>query len=97
MSARAEAAERTVARIHEAAADLFRSRPFPEVTLQAIADAAGVTLQTVLRRFGSKEQLFISAANAQADTVMRRRAIDAGGDVKTIVRTLVASYEEMGD
>jgi len=97
MGARAEAAERTVARIHEAAVDLFRSRPFPEVTLQAVADAAGVTLQTVLRRFGSKEQLFISAANAHADTVMRSRAIEARGDVRTIVGALVASYEDLGD
>ena len=51
MGARAIAVERTSTRIMEAAVVLFRSRPFTEVTLQAIADAAGVTLQTVLRRF----------------------------------------------
>ena len=57
MGARAEAAERTAERIQSAAIGLFRSRPFSEVTLQAIADKAEVTLQTVLRRFGSKEQV----------------------------------------
>ena len=97
MGARAETSSQTVARIHQAATDLFRSRPFPEVTLQAVADASGVTLQTILRRFGSKDNLFRSAATAHADTVMRSRQVDTPGDVATIVKTLVSSYEDMGD
>ena len=58
MTARAEAAEETGRRIKEAAYALFSTRLFASVTLQEIADQAGVTLQTVLRRFGSKEDLF---------------------------------------
>jgi AcrR family transcriptional regulator len=97
MGARAQAVERTSTRIIEAAVALFRSRPFVEVTLQAIADAAGVTLQTVLRRFGSKENLFRSAADAQSDDIRKTREVTNPGDVPEIVRTLVASYEQMGD
>jgi AcrR family transcriptional regulator len=97
MGARAEAAQRTIASIHAAAVDLFRSRPFADVTLQAVAEASGVTLQTILRRFGSKENLFMSAAKAHADGVIRSRAVDRPADVASIVETLVASYEEMGD
>ena len=97
MGARAEAAEQTATRIKTAAIELFRSRPFADVTLQAIAEAAGVTLQTVLRRFGSKEQLFRAASDADADAVFRKRELPAQADVAVVVRTLVASYEEMGD
>ena len=97
MGARAIAVERTSTRIMEAAVVLFRSRPFAEVTLQAIADAAGVTLQTVLRRFGSKENLFGSAADAHSDGIRKSREVTTPGDVPEIVRTLVASYEQMGD
>jgi AcrR family transcriptional regulator len=97
MRGRADAAERTGARIQAAAFELFRSRPFQEVTLQAIANAAGVTLQTVLRRFGSKEHLFTTAAQRQTDAVFASRAVGPPADVATIVRTIVASYEDMGD
>ena len=97
MRGRAEAAEQTVTRIKEAAVALFRSRPFPDVTLQAIADAAGVTLQTVLRRFGSKENLFRAAADGLSDAIRKTREVAAPGDVTANVRALVGSYEEMGD
>jgi AcrR family transcriptional regulator len=97
MGVRAVAAQRMVDRIHAAAFALFRSRPFHEVTLRAIADASGVTLQTVLRRFGSKERLFTEAAKGQTESIFKDREVRAPGDVPTIVGTLVASYEDMGD
>lgn len=97
MGARAKAAEHTVARIEDAAIELFRSRPFQEVTLRAIADASGVTLQTVLRRFGSKERLFTEAAKAQTETIFKGREVSAPADIPAIVGTIVASYEGMGD
>jgi AcrR family transcriptional regulator len=97
MGVRAAAAERTVDRIHGAAFALFRSRPFREVTLQAIADASGVTLQTVLRRFGSKARLFTEATQGQLESVFKGREVGTPGDVPAIVGTLVASYEDMGD
>src|SRR5262249_59869312 len=97
MGARAVAAERTAEKIQDAAMKLFRSRPFPEVTLQAIAAAAGVTLQTVLRRFGSKEQVFTEAAKRQMRSIFKAREISAAGGIAAIVDTIVASYEDMGD
>lgn len=97
MDARAAAAGQTLARIHAAATELFRTRPFADVTLQAIAERAGVTLQTVLRRCGTKERLFEAAAMATADQVMASRAVPAGADTARAVETLVASYEDMGD
>ena len=50
---------------------LFAERPYDQVSLPAIAERAGVTVQTVLRRFGSKEDLFAAAAHQQ-DHIDRR-------------------------
>ncbi len=97
MSARAEAAEQTLVRIQDAALDLFCSRPFPEVTLQAIAETAGVTLQTVLRRYGSKENLFTQAAKSRTQAIFDGREVPLPGDPASIVESIVASYEQMGD
>jgi AcrR family transcriptional regulator len=97
MGKRARGAEQTLERIYDAAFALFRSRPFGEVTLQAIADAAQVTLQTVLRRCGSKEQLFTEAAARQMELIFRDRKAPSDGGIEAVVRTIVASYEDMGD
>lgn len=97
MGLRARVAQQTLERIYDAAFTLFRSRPFAEVTLQAVADAAGVTLQTVLRRCGSKEQLFTDAAARQMELIFRGREAPSTGGIEAIVRTIIASYEEMGD
>ncbi|MEW5848806.1 MAG: helix-turn-helix domain-containing protein [Myxococcota bacterium] len=96
MVARAEAAERTTEKIFSAALELFRDRPFSEVTVQAITDRAGVSLQTVLRKFGSKEGLFEAVGQEMLRTVMTSRR-PATSDVRVAVETLVASYETMGD
>ncbi|MCC6364329.1 MAG: TetR/AcrR family transcriptional regulator [Bryobacterales bacterium] len=97
MEARAKTAEQTVDRILDAAFSLFRSRPFQEVTLRAIAGASGVTLQTVLRRFGSKEQLFMEAAQRQMEIIFNARRVSPPANIATVIATIVASYEEMGD
>lgn len=97
LGARADSAERTAEKIQDAAIGLFRSRPFSEATLQAIAEAAGVTLQTVLRRFGSKEQVFTEAAKRQMISIFKAREVSTPGDIAATVGAIVASYEEMGD
>lgn len=97
MSARAEAAEETTKRIYGAAVGLFTALPFAEVTLRAVAERAGVTLQTVLRKFGSKEALFEQAAEAMNAEVFASRVPPRAGDVRSAVEALVASYEAMGE
>ena len=42
--------------------ELHRERFFDQVSLEDIAERAGVTVQTVIRRFGSKERLIEAAA-----------------------------------
>jgi len=96
MGARAEAAERTQRAIVDATAALFWERDPDEITLEEIAARAGVTLQTVLRRFGSKDGVFAAAADAKSVEVARSREPERAGDRTGALRALFASYEQIG-
>ena len=93
MRARARAAEATARAITAAARALFAERAYDEVSLPAIAERAAVTVQTVLRRFGSKEELFAAAARERSDQIRADRQAAPPGDI----RHLVAHYERWGD
>lgn len=97
MTARAESSQHTADRIQDATIALFRARPFEDVSLQAVADASGVTLQTVLRHFGSKEGLFSAASRAYAAKVFASRRPPSPKDTAAIVAAVVDSFEDMGD
>ena len=64
MGARAQAVEETRRRILDALIALAGERPFAEITLDTVAERAGVSVQTVLRQFGSRDGLFAEAMDA---------------------------------
>lgn len=97
MRARAAAAERTGERIMDAAFELFGRRLYDEVTLGDVAAAAGVTTQTVIRRFGSKEGLIEAVGERVRGQVGAQRDQAPVGDVAGAVANLVEHYEQMGD
>jgi AcrR family transcriptional regulator len=97
MAARAAAAAANGERIRSAAAGLFGELLYDQVSLELIADRAGVTVRTVARRFGSKERLFAEVADWRAAQIRAERTEVAAGDVRTAVRVLVAGYETWGD
>ena len=81
MGARAESVAGTRERIALAAMALFLAEPFEDVTLLAIASAAGVSHQTVLNHFESKEGVVGAVAEIiAADTVAARGAATPGDD-----------------
>ena len=95
MGARAEAVEETRRRILHAQIALAGERPFAETTLETIAERAGVSVQTVLRQFGSRDELFASGVEqAMADIEEERRT--PAGDVDAAVRVVVDHYERRG-
>jgi len=96
MRARAEAAAETGRRILEAVIELHRERFFDQVSLEAIAERAGVTVQTVIRRFGNKERLIEAAAEEGKRQVIRQRDQAPVGDIDGAVKNLVDHYEEWG-
>jgi AcrR family transcriptional regulator len=97
MGVRAEAAAETRARILAAAIRRFGERSYDEVALPAVAREAGVTVQTVLRRFGSKEGLAEAATALGVERVRAERWSSPPGDLDAAVRGLLAHYEEWGD
>jgi AcrR family transcriptional regulator len=97
MRARAEAAAETGRRILEATIELHRERFFDQVSLEDIAERAGVTVRTVIRRFGNKERLVEAAAEEGTRRVTDQRYQAPIGDVEGAVNNLVDHYEEWGD
>ena len=96
MGSRAEAAAATRDRIAREAAALFIEHPFEDVTLAAIAKAAGVSHQTVLNHYESKDGVVLGVVElmrAERRTVRHTEP----GDVAGAVRALVGDYEQMGD
>jgi AcrR family transcriptional regulator len=57
--ARAQATAEDTQRVIGAALELFLERPFDQVTLIAVAERAGVGLQSVIRRVGTKDGLVV--------------------------------------
>ena len=95
-TARALAAEQNGARIVDAFERRIREGWFDQITLEQVAHDAGVTVQTVIRRFGGKEGLLEAAWQRLNEEVKERRRAPAG-DVQGAVRVIVEDYEHVGD
>lgn len=97
MTARAESAARTGRDILEATVALWRERALDEITLRAIADRAGVSVQTVIRRFGSKDGVVEACIEGDVAGVRVERDRAPTGDVEGAVDVLLTHYERDGD
>jgi AcrR family transcriptional regulator len=97
MQARAAAAAATAERILDATVEVFWEHKGDELSLDEVASRAGVTVQTVIRRFGGKQGLFTAAIDRETERVRRERAQVPVGDVAGAVRVLIESYESTGD
>src|SRR5688572_11945975 len=95
-SARALAAEATGERILDAFAEQLRERWFDEIRLEEVARDAGVAVQTVIRRFGSKEGLLDAMHERLGDEIRQRRDVKPG-DAAAAVASVVEDYETVGD
>ncbi len=96
-TSRAQAAEATAQRIIEAFIARLMTEWFDEITLDAVAADAGVTVQTIIRRFGGKEALLAAAVPVFGDQVRARRAVPAGAPLPAIITALLDDYEVSGD
>lgn len=96
-TAQAEVAALTHQRIIDTALRLFEAEWFEQVTLQRVAEQAGVTVQTILRHFASKEGLLFAVAEAVRATTVSERADVPTGDTEAAIAYLVQHYESIGD
>ncbi|GAA1578794.1 hypothetical protein GCM10009789_35530 [Kribbella sancticallisti] len=96
MRARAESTEATRRRIMESVVALSEERLRLEIVLADVADRAGVSVQTALRHFGSKENLFAATLEYRRAQV-REEWVTPAGDVAAAVRTITDFCERTGD
>lgn len=96
MTARARSVEETRRRILEVAAGLATDRRIGAISLDDVATGAGVSVQTVLRQFGSKAGLVDATTTYVERAIVEERAAPVG-DVDAAVRVLVDHYEARGE
>jgi len=97
MTARAQSAQATYDRILDAAVELVVEGFAGAVTLNAVAKRADVTVQTVIRRFGTRARLLETAFRAAIDRGAADRGHARPGDVAGAVSGLLGEYEDVGD
>ena len=71
------------------------SGPTDQIVLRDVADRAGVTVQTVLRKYGGKDGLLAAAADRAMSRTEAERAVSPG-DVDTAIEVLLDHYESVG-
>jgi AcrR family transcriptional regulator len=95
---RAEQTTATGERIVEATAALLEITPrVRDVTLDLVAERAGVTVRTILRRFGSRDGLLDAAFQRMARNIGAKRMLPETGDVDLAAEALTAQYERFGN
>jgi AcrR family transcriptional regulator len=97
MRTRAAMAAATRQRILEAAMTELRDRRVTEVRLEDIAARSGVSVQTVLRIFGTRARLVNRAWDETRDRILEQRETARPGDIAGTIRALYDHYEQMGD
>jgi AcrR family transcriptional regulator len=96
MGARAQAVEETRRRILHTTFELANDRRVSEISLEDVARGAEVSVQTVLRQFGSRADLVDATFEfAHAEVVEERRA--PVGDIAAALRVVLDHYELRGD
>lgn len=96
MIARAEQSDATRHRILDAAMGILFGSLAP-VTLNSTAERAGVSVQTVLRSFGSQPALVEAAAEEAWRRVADQRNQAPVGNIAASVKVLFIHYETYGD
>jgi AcrR family transcriptional regulator len=99
MRARAESAQATRERILGAMLELLLERWYDEVTLRDLAKAAGVSLQTIVNHFSTKEGVLAALLEDPRllEVFAGQRFKARADDVPGAVSLLVGDYERAGD
>ena len=95
---RAQQTDANTERILTAGVTLIKtSRRLADITLDEIAQASGVTVRTILRRFGSRDGVLEAAFQPLKDEVQRLRVATPPGDVDAAIDSMLDQYEQIGD
>jgi AcrR family transcriptional regulator len=94
--ARAQAQKRTHEALLNAAIEEFYEGRWPKASLEALSRSAGVTKQTLLRHFGSKDGLLLQALMRSVSQVFDQRWSAPAGDIEGTIDNLLDHYEVWG-
>jgi AcrR family transcriptional regulator len=97
MGTRADAVAATRERIARSALSLLLEQPYEDVTLTEIAAGAGVSHQTVLNHYESKEGAALAAIELLRSETEGLRTSVRRGDSEQAVEVLIEQYERFGD
>jgi AcrR family transcriptional regulator len=97
MRARAQGVRRTRDRLLAAARSRFLEMPYDDIRLADVAADAGVSQQTLLNHFTSKEGLALAVVEVMEPEIAALRGPVDPGDVAGFVRGLMRQYEALGD
>jgi AcrR family transcriptional regulator len=95
--ARAKAQERTREALLDAAMEEFFEDRWQKTSLELLAAKAGVTKQTLLRHFGSKDGLLLQAIARSGSQILDQRWSVQAGDIEGAVENLLDHYEDWGE
>ncbi len=93
----AEVAALTRERIITSAFELEGSHLIDQITLEMVAERAQVTVQTILRHFGSKDGLVVAVGRLANDRAIAYRDGAVADDIPGAVNNLAVHYEAVGD
>jgi AcrR family transcriptional regulator len=94
--AREQSEQRTREALLDAADEELYNDRLQRASLDTLSKKAGVTKQTLLRHFGSKEGLIEAAIGRTTEIVRRERSRTPVGDVPGAVDNLLDHYERWG-
>jgi AcrR family transcriptional regulator len=97
MRARADAVEETRRRMLAAAQDVGRETMSLDIALRDVAERADVSVQTVLRHFGSREGLLSATLEFVQSGLLLKRGRLEPTDPAAGIAALVDEYEDSGD
>jgi len=95
--ARARAQERTRETLLQAASEEVERDGWRQASLETVAERAGVTKQTALRHFGSKQGLLDAVMRRTSSIVVKERNEAPVGDIAGAVANLTRHYGRYGN
>jgi AcrR family transcriptional regulator len=96
MTARADQMARNDRNIAAAMVALWLELPIHEITLEQVAERSGVTVRTILRKYGSKEGMIEASLESDEIDFERSRKGAEPGNISEILQVLLAEYEATG-
>lgn len=97
MTVRAEAAVRTGELIIDAMLRRYADTPYDRIRLDDVATDAEVTVQTVIRRFGTKHGLLAATIEREFTRLAADRAAALADSPEATLHSLVRYYETYGE